>query len=93
VPGRSRGRTEWTPPHRCLAGTDDSIYHVIRRNLDPLTGRLAGDLELPDEAARKCKNGLHFTACAEDGVATHHIGRHTNPERAKKLACSARLRV
>jgi hypothetical protein len=69
-----------------LPVTDSSIFNLIRSHLDPVTGRLDGALELPDEEAMESSRGLRFAAGAADGIATHHMGFHADPERAAKLA-------
>jgi hypothetical protein len=77
-----RGRTDGADPW-----VQESIFQLIRTNVDSSTGRLClRDLELPDERRAQGDSKIRWAAGAADGVATHHMGSSKQEATAKRAA-------
>jgi len=77
-----RGRTDGPGPW-----VQESIFHLIKANVDPSTGRLrVGNLELPDERRVQGDTKMRWAAGAADGVATHHMGSSKQEATTRRAA-------
>jgi hypothetical protein len=76
-----RGRTDGPEPW-----VQESIFQLIKSNVDSSTGRLLENLELPDERRAQGDSKIRWAAGAADGVATRHMGSSKQKATTKRAA-------